>query len=89
MKAGLVIETIKTIKNTAAKKWMYQLASNLRIIEREIDSQYTFDDEVDVNHFTILLQNCLVGLPDDQRLLLTPIVRELKLTNLLLKRNSN
>jgi len=83
MKAGLVIETIKSIKNTAAYKQMYELASNIRNIERELDSQYTFDDEVDVNHFTMLLQTCLLGLPDEQRLLLTPIVRELKLSQLL------
>ena len=83
MKAGLVIDTIKTIKITAAQKQMYELASNLRNIERELASQYTFEDEVDVNHFTILLQTCLIGLPDDQRLLLTPIIRELKLSQLL------
>jgi hypothetical protein len=82
MKAGVVIETIKSIKQTSIHKQMYELASNLRTIERELASQYTFDDEVDV-HFTILLQTCLLGLPDEQRLLLTPIVRELKLSQLL------
>jgi hypothetical protein len=69
MKAGLVIDTIKSIKQTSINKQMYELASNLRNIERELSSQYTFDDEVDVNHFTILLQTCLVSLPDEQRLL--------------------
>jgi len=83
MKAGLVIDTIKSIKQTSINKQMYELASNLRNIERELASQYTFDDEVDVNQFTILLQTCLVGLPDEQRLLLTPIIRELKLRQLL------
>ena len=83
MKAGLVIDTIKNIKQTSINKQMYELASNLRNIERELASQYTFDDEVDVNHFTILLQTCLVSLPDEQRLLLTPIIRELKLSQLL------
>jgi hypothetical protein len=83
MKAGLVIDTIKSIKQTSINKQMYELASNLRNIERELASQYTFDDEVDVNQFTILLQTCLVGLPDEQRLLLTPIIRELKLSQLL------
>ncbi len=90
MKAGLVIDTIKSIKQTSINKQMYELASNLRNIERELASQYTFDDEVDVpilkcfeNQFTILLQTCLVGLPDEQRLLLTPIIRELKLKQLL------
>jgi hypothetical protein len=62
---------------------MYELASNLRNIERELDSQYTFDDEVDVTHFTVLLQTCLVGLPEEQSLLLKPILRELKLNQLL------
>jgi hypothetical protein len=83
MKAGLVIDTIKSIKQTSINKQMYELASNLRNIERELSSQYTFDDEVDVNQFTILLQTCLVSLPDEQRLLLTPIIRELKLSQLL------
>ncbi len=83
MKAGLVIDTIKKIKITAIQKKMYELAANLRKIESELSYQYTFEDEVDVNNFTILLQTCLVGLPDDQRVLLTPIVRELKLSQLL------
>jgi hypothetical protein len=83
MKAGLVIETIKDIKRTSIHKQMYELASNLRDIERELDSQYTLDDEVDVDHFTVLLQTCLVGLPEDQSLLLKPIIRELKLNQIL------
>ena len=83
MKAKLVIETIKSIKQTAIDKQMYELASNLREIERELSNTYTYEDEVQVSHFTVLLQSCLIGLPDDQRLLLTPIVRELKLSQLL------
>lgn len=83
MKAKLVIETIKSIKQTAIDKQMYELASNLREIERELSNTYTYEDEVQVSHFTVLLQTCLVGLPDDQRLLLTPIIRELKLSQLL------
>jgi hypothetical protein len=83
MKAGLVIDTIKKIKITSVEKQMYELATNLRKIESELSYQYTFEDEVDVNHFTILLQTCLIGLPDDQRSLLTPIIRELKLSQLL------
>ncbi len=83
MKAGLVIDTIKKIKITSVEKQMYELATNLRKIESELSYQYTFEDEVDVNNFTILLQTCLVGLPDDQRVLLTPIIRELKLSQLL------
>lgn len=83
MKSGLLIETIKSIKQTAVDKQMYELASNLRKVERELSYNYIFEDEVNVSHFTILLQSCLVGLPDDQRLLLTPIIRELKLSQLL------
>lgn len=83
MKAGLVIDTIKNIKNTAAQKQMYELATNLRKIEIELSNQYTYVDEVDVNVFTILLQTCLIGLPEEQVLLLKPIIRELKLSQLL------
>ena len=83
MKAKLVIETIKSIKQTAIDKQMYELASNLREIERELSNTYIYEDEVQVSHFTVLLQTCLVGLPDEQRLLLTPIIRELKLSQLL------
>ena len=83
MKAGLVIETIKSIKQTAIDKQMYELASNLREIERELSNTYIYEDEVQVSHFTVLLQTCLVGLPDEQRLLLTPIIRDLKLSQLL------
>jgi hypothetical protein len=78
-----LIETIKIIKQTAVDKQMYELASNLRKVERELSYNYIFEDEVNVSHFTVLLQSCLVGLPDDQRLLLTPIIRELKLSQLL------
>ncbi len=83
MKAGLVIDIIQEIKNTAAKKKLYQLFLNLKNIQEELKKKYSDDDEVDVNQFTILLQTCLIGLPDDQRLLLTPIIRELKLSQLL------
>lgn len=83
MKSGLLIETIKSIKQTAVDKQMYELVSNLRKVERELSYTYIFEDEVNVSHFTVLLQSCLVGLPDDQRLLLTPIIRELKLSQLL------
>jgi hypothetical protein len=83
MKSGLLIETIKIIKQTAVDKQMYELASNLRKVERELSYTYIFEDEVNVSQFTVLLQSCLVGLPDDQRLLLTPIIRELKLSQLL------
>lgn len=83
MKAGLVISVIKDIKQTAIDKQMYELAKNLREVERELSNTYTFEDEVQVSHFTVLLQSCLIGLPDDQRLLLTPIIRELKLSQLL------
>ena len=83
MKSGLLIETIESIKQTAVDKQMYELASNLRKVERELSYNYIFEDEVNVSHFTVLLQSCLVGLPDDQRLLLTPIIRELKLSQLL------
>ena len=83
MKSGLVIETIKSIKQTAIDKQMYELASNLREIERELSNAYIYEEQVEVSHFTVLLQSCLIGLPDDQRLLLTPIIRELKLSQLL------
>jgi hypothetical protein len=83
MKAGLVIETIKSIKQTAIDKQMYELASNLREIERELSNTYIYEDKVQVSNFTVLLQTCLVGLPDDQRIVLTPIIRDLKLNQLL------
>jgi hypothetical protein len=83
MKAKLVIETIKSIKQTAIDKQMYSLAANLRTIERELESKYKSEEQVEVSHFTVLLQSCLIGLPDEQILLLTPIIRELKLSQLL------
>ena len=83
MKAKLVIETIKSIKQTAIDKQMYSLAVNLRTIERELESKYEFEYQVEVSHFTTLLQTCLVVLPDEQRLLLTPIIRELKLSQII------
>lgn len=83
MKAGLIISTIKDIKQTAIDKQMYELAKNLREVERELSNTYIYENEVKVSHFTVLLQSCLIGLPDDQRLLLTPIIRELKLSQLL------
>jgi hypothetical protein len=83
MKSGLVIETIKSIKQTAIDKKMYEMAMLLRNIERELGSHYSFDEEVNVVHFTELLQVCSDKLPEDQSLLLKPILRELKLSQLL------
>jgi hypothetical protein len=83
MKSGLVIETIKSIKQTAIDKQMYEMAMILRNIERELGSHYSFDEEVNVVHFTELLQVCSDKLPEDQSLLLKPILRELKLSQLL------
>lgn len=83
MKSGLVIETIKSIKQTAIDKQMYEMAMLLRNIERELGSHYSFEEEVNVVHFTELLQVCSDKLPEDQSLLLKPILRELKLSQLL------
>lgn len=83
MKSGLVIETIKSIKQTAIDKQMYEMAMLLRDIEKELGSHYSFDEEVNVVHFTELLQVCSDKLPEDQSLLLKPILRELKLSQLL------
>jgi hypothetical protein len=83
MKAKLVIETIKSIKQTAIDKQMYEMAMLLRNIERELGSHYSFEEEVNVVHFTELLQVCSDKLPEDQSLLLKPILRELKLSQLL------
>ena len=83
MKVGLVIETIKSIKNKAIEKQMYEMAMLLRDIEKELGSHYSFDEEVNVVHFTELLQVCSDKLPEEQSLLLKPIIRELKLSQLL------
>jgi hypothetical protein len=83
MKADLVIESIKSIKNTAIQKQMYEMAMILRDIEKELGSHYSFDEEVNVVHFTELLQVCSDKLPEEQSLLLKPIIRELKLSQLL------
>jgi hypothetical protein len=83
MKADLVIESIKSIKNKAIEKQMYEMAMLLRDIEKELGSHYSFNEEVNVVHFTELLQVCSDKLPEDQSLLLKPILRELKLNQLL------
>jgi hypothetical protein len=83
MRAGLVIETIKGIKQTSIHKQMYEMSMFLRDIEKELGSHYSFDEEVNVVHFTELLQVCSDKLPEDQSLLLKPILRELKLNQLL------
>jgi hypothetical protein len=85
MRSQLVIQTIKDIKMKAIDKQMYEMAMLMRNIERELSSNYLFDDEVDVVHFTELLQVCLDKLPEDQVLLLKPIIRELKLSQILKK----
>ena len=83
MKAGIVTKVIKDLKHNAAKYQMYEIGANLRDIERELYYNYTFEDEIDISHFTSLLQRCLVRVPDDQKSLLTPIIRDLKLDQLL------
>ena len=83
MKAHLVIDSIEEIKKTAAEKKIYQLFLRLRDLNVEIKKSYSPNDEVDVNHFTILLQKYTENLPDDQKLIITSIIRELKLSQLL------
>jgi hypothetical protein len=83
MKAELVIHTIKSIKNRAAKEQMYDLACNLRDVERELSCMYTFEDDIDSDELIILLQKCLYNTPEEQKQLLLPTIREFKLEKLL------
>lgn len=83
MKAGLAISTIHSIREVAAEKKLYTLFLRLKDIIRELKKNYKDDDEVDVSHFIKLFQVCIDGLPEDQKILLTPIIRELKLSRLL------
>jgi len=83
MKSQLAIESIRSIKMTAINKQWYEMAMMMRNIERDLSDYYSIDDEVNVVHFTELLQVCLDKLPEDQFLVLKPIIRELKLSQLL------
>jgi hypothetical protein len=83
MRAGLAIEAIKGIKMTAIDKQMYEMAMLMRDIERKLLEHYSDIDEVSVTHFTELLQVCLDKLPEEQSLLIKPILRELKLSQIL------
>ena len=83
MKSQLAIESIRSIKITAIDKQWYEMAMVMRNIEKDLLEHYSFDDEVNVVHFTELLQVCLDKLPEDQFLVLKPIIRELKLSQLL------
>jgi len=83
MKSQLAIESIRSIKITAIDKQWYEMAMMMRNIERDLSDYYSIDDEVNVIHFTELLQVCLDKLPEDQILVLKPIIRELKLSQLL------
>jgi hypothetical protein len=83
MKSQLAIESIRSIKITAIDKQWYEMAMMMRNIERDLSDYYSIDDEVNVVHFTELLQVCLDKLPEDQFLVLKPIIRELKLSQLL------
>jgi len=83
MKSQLAIESIRSIKMTAIDKQWYEMAMMMRNIERDLSDYYSIDDEVNVVHFTELLQVCLDKLPIVQFLVLKPIIRELKLSQLL------
>ena len=83
MKSQLAIESIRSIKTTSINKQWYEMAMVMRNIEKDLLEHYSFDDEVNVVHFTELLQVCLDKLPEDQILVLKPIIRELKLSQLL------
>ena len=83
MKAGSITEIIKELKNTAVRKQMYEIGCNLRDVERELSFNYIFEDEIEVSHLYSLLQRCLDGVPDNQKVLLTQIIRELKLNQIL------
>ena len=93
MRAGLAIETIKSIKMTAIDKQMnkrkkntlrlYEMVVLMRDIERKLLEHYSDNSEVSVTHFTELLQVCLDKLPEEQSLLIKQILRELKLSQIL------
>ena len=83
MKVKLAIEIIKDIKMNAIKKQMYEIACNLRDVETELLYDYMIRESVDISHLTNLLQKCLNGLPYDQSLLLVPIIRKLKINQIL------
>jgi hypothetical protein len=83
MKSQLAIESIRSIKMTAIDKQWYEMAMMMRNIERDLSDYYSINDEVNVVHFTELLQVCLDKLPEVQFLVLKPIIRELKLSQLL------
>ena len=84
MKAGIITKAIKDFKNNAAKYQMYELGANLRDLEIELSYNYTFEDEIDISHFTSLLQRCLTGVPDEQKSLLIPIKPNIAIINLVI-----
>jgi hypothetical protein len=78
----VVKEHIGNIKNMAAEKKMYNLFLNLKRIEKELSS-YKNMDLVSEIKFIELLQSCLVGLPETESILIKPIIRELKIKQIL------
>jgi len=84
MKVETAIEKVKIFKNEAAKRQMYEMASNLRDTEREL-SNLSPSDDIESNDLLILMQKCLIDVPEDQKQFLLPIIRQFKLKQLLSK----
>jgi hypothetical protein len=85
MKLEQAIEKVKIFKSEATKRQMYELACKLRDIERDLSFTnigYYPSDDIGLDDFMILMQKCLIGIPEDQKQLLLPIIREFKLNQL-------
>lgn len=87
MKAGILIELVKEFKQKVIRKQLYELATKLRDIERDLACEYKFEDDIDADHFILLLHDCLtihpLYLPEEESFLLKKILRELKLNRIL------
>ena len=83
MTCYVVKEHIGNIKNIAAEKKMYNLFLNLKRIEKELELSHKDMDLVSEIEFIELLQSCLVGLPETESILIKPIIRELKIKQIL------
>lgn len=78
----VLFEHLHHIKNMAAEKKMYDLFLRLQRVE-DYFKKLNDTDIISQNEFVLVLQDSIIGLSDDQLLLVKPIIREIKLKQIL------
>lgn len=83
MTCGQIIEFLNDIVKTSIEKNLYEISISLLNIQQKLLEKYKLNDEVELIYFTECLQSSIDNLSGDNKDILLPVLRELKLKSLL------